>query len=138
MRPPRAARRVQLAEAMLYDRMCPGGGWNCGNPAVYGDREDPQIIPTVWVLLALQDHRGRPENQVSLAWLEGAYRNAKGAASLALAYLCLEVYERGGPSPEPALQSSYSANQFLGSTLVVAWATAAMSTEQRWLQQATL
>src|SRR4029077_14081273 len=25
-------RRRELATSLLYDRMCPGGGWNCGNP----------------------------------------------------------------------------------------------------------
>jgi len=29
-------KRRQLAERMLYDRMCPRGGWNSGNPLVYG------------------------------------------------------------------------------------------------------
>ena len=28
---------------MLYDRMCPGGGWNCGNPKVYGVAGEPLV-----------------------------------------------------------------------------------------------
>ena len=32
--PSAAARRRELAESMLRDRMCPDGGWNCGNPRV--------------------------------------------------------------------------------------------------------
>lgn len=34
--PSPAARGRQLAEQMLFDRMCPGGGWNSGNPLIYG------------------------------------------------------------------------------------------------------
>ena len=70
--PPSLARRQQLAEAMLYDRMCPGGGWNSGNPFVYGVAGEPLVGPTVWALLALQHRRDRAENQKSLEWLERA------------------------------------------------------------------
>src|SRR5262249_15048500 len=55
-----ARKRISIAEKMLLDRMCPGGGWNCGNPMVYGVAGEPQVIPTVWALLALRDS-GAPE-----------------------------------------------------------------------------
>ncbi len=77
--PPQAAKRRQLAERMLFDRMCPGGGWNSGNPLVYGVAGVPRIGPTAWALLALRDHSERAEIQMSLAWLEGAYGgNSRG------------------------------------------------------------
>ena len=41
-----AKRRLRIGEAMLYDRMCPGGGWNCGNPMVYGVPGEPQVSST--------------------------------------------------------------------------------------------
>ena len=66
MLPPQAAKRRQLAERMLFDRMCPGGGWNSGNPLVYGVAGVPRIGPTAWALLALRDHAERAEIQMSL------------------------------------------------------------------------
>jgi hypothetical protein len=33
--PAKVSQRLRTAKSMLYDRMCPGGGWNCGNPMVY-------------------------------------------------------------------------------------------------------
>src|SRR5438876_464221 len=64
--PAAAARRRQLAESLLRDRMCPGGGWNCGNPRVYGVAGEPLVLPTAWALLALRAHPERPENVMSL------------------------------------------------------------------------
>lgn len=43
--PPLAAKRRQLAERMLFDRMCPGGGWNSGNPLVYSVAGVPRLGP---------------------------------------------------------------------------------------------
>ena len=63
---PTANRRRELATAMLYDRMCPGGGWNCGNPRVYGVAGEPLVVPTVWALLALRAQSARRENTESL------------------------------------------------------------------------
>ena len=65
-----SAGRCELAKAMLYDRMCPGGGWNCGNPRVYGVAGQPQVGPTFWALIALREQSQRAENCESLAWLE--------------------------------------------------------------------
>src|SRR5262244_362234 len=67
--PAAAARRRKLAEGMLYDRMCSGGGWNCGNPQVYGIAGEPLVVPTVWALLALRNQAERSENVLSLDWL---------------------------------------------------------------------
>src|SRR5665213_3516834 len=63
---PEAEKRRALAEAMLYDRMCPGGGWNSGNSEVYGVAGEPLIGPTVWALLSLQGYRDRSENQMRM------------------------------------------------------------------------
>ena len=55
-----ALKRISIAQEMLLDRMSPGGGWNCGNPMVYGVAGEPQVVPTVFALLALRDS-GTPE-----------------------------------------------------------------------------
>jgi len=134
--PRRATLRVRLGEGMLYDRMCPAGGWNCGNPLVYGVAGEPQVGPTAWALLALQDHRERTENQRSLDWLAHEYEQIRGPGSLALAHICLEVHGRPTPPLEPALERLYLTNEFFHHVPVVAWAGVALSPAQPWLQWA--
>jgi len=136
LHPRGAERRRRLAERMLYDRMCPGGGWNNGNPLVYGAAGVPRIGPTVWALLALQEYRDRPENRRSLEWLEQAYSQIQGPGSLALAHLCLQTYGRSAPPLGSSLAALNSNNQFLGNLLVAAWATIALSGRPRWLSPA--
>jgi len=135
LHPPAAAKRWRLGERMLYDRMCPGGGWNSGNPLVYGAAGVPRVGPTVWALLALQDSRNRWENCRSLEWLGQAYPRIQGPGSLAVAHLCLEIYGRSVSALEPSLSMLNSNNQFLGHTLAAAWAAIALSGPPRWLAQ---
>src|SRR4029077_1347976 len=90
-----AERRRLLGEAMLYDRMCPGGGWNCGNPMVYGVAGEPLIVPTSLALLALRAYPERSENVMSLEWLASSVAGAESAAALALGKNCLEALRRG-------------------------------------------
>jgi hypothetical protein len=124
---PLAAKRRQLAERMLFDRMCPGGGWNSGNPQVYGVAGIPRIGPTVWALLALRNHSEREEVQMSLRWLESAYGGIRGAASLALAHRCLAAFGRRVPPLAPALDDRYSQNRFFENILTIAWAALALN-----------
>jgi Squalene-hopene cyclase C-terminal domain/Prenyltransferase and squalene oxidase repeat len=127
-----AERRRQMGEALLFDRMCPGGGWNCGNPMVYGTPGRPQVEPTVWALLALGERKDSAEVTESLNWLERGYREIHGPASLALAHLCLCVYGRNPGELEPGLAKMYAANEFLDKVAVMAWAALALSPPRRW------
>lgn len=137
LHPVNAAKRRWLGEAMLYDRMCPEGGWNCGNPVVYGVPGQPEVGPTAWALLALRDYEDRAENRQSLQWLEHAYESIQGPASLSLAHLCLETYGRPTPPLEPGLQSLYALNQFFHNVLVVSWAAVALTPGRSLFQWAT-
>ncbi len=128
-----AKRRQQLAENLLLDRMCPGGGWNCGNPLVYGVAGEPLVIPTAWALLALRNHPDRPENRKSLEWLERNIAEIQGPGSLALARICLECYGRSLPASTPDLRDFYRKNEFLRSTQVAAWVCLALSGGKDWL-----
>jgi hypothetical protein len=121
-----AVKRRELAEQMLYDRMCPGGGWNSGNPLVYGVAGVARIGPTAWALLALGNHSRRPEIKLSVEWLEEAYLSIKGAASLILAHRCLAAYGRRLPPLAPALGELYSHNRFFENVLTMAWAALAL------------
>jgi hypothetical protein len=134
LHPRKAGRRRRLAQCMLYDRMCPGGGWNSGNSIVYGAAGVPRIGPTAWALLALRDYRDRPENRQSLDWLEQAYPQIKGPESLALAHLCLKIHHRSVPALAPSLAALNSNNQFLGHTLAAAWAAISLSDRAVWLE----
>jgi len=52
--------RLRLGAAMLLDRACPEGGWNAGNPVVYGVPLRPHIDATAIALAALRFHRTVP------------------------------------------------------------------------------
>jgi hypothetical protein len=134
--PHSAARRQQLAEELLYDRMCPGGGWNCGNPMVYGVAGEPLVIPTAWALLALRNHAERSENLLSLEWLKKNVSSLHGPGSLALARICLKSYGRTWPANAPELRDVYLKNEFLGDIQVTAWACLALGPRNTWLSPA--
>jgi hypothetical protein len=93
-----AARRRELAVGLLYDRMCPGGGWNCGNPRVYGVDGDALVLATCWALLALKDAPEKPGRLMSLHWLEKEFPKIESASSLAVALMTLDTY---GIEPTP-------------------------------------
>jgi hypothetical protein len=130
------AKRRQLAERMLYDRMCPGGGWNSGNPLVYGVAGVPRVGPTVWALLALRDDAERAEIQMSLDWLQGAYEGIHGPASLALAHRCLAVYGRRVSPLVPLLGELYPRNRFFEDVLTNAWIILALNEERNMAARA--
>lgn len=133
VRPPQAARRMQLAKQMLYDRACRGGGWNAGNPLVYGVAGVPRIGPTAWALLALRQHPQHSAVLEGLGWLEAQYQNPRSPASLALTQLCLKVFSRATKPIEGALYDFYRGSEFLQSIPVVAWASLALGGLPRWL-----
>lgn len=134
LRPSLAARRIHLGEQMLYDRACPGGGWNAGNPLVYGVAGVPRIGPTAWALLALRHHPENPTVQEGLNWLELNCQTPGSPTSLALAQLCFKVYSRPAKPIETALYDLYCSNHFLQSIPVLAWALLSLSDIPRWLK----
>ena len=117
---------------MLLDRMCPGGGWNCGNPMVYGVGGQPFVGQTVWALFALGNSPGRTEVKQSLDWLEHEYPNIKGPASLSLAHLCLRNFGRNTRPLAPDLESSHAENHFLSQVPAMAFAAIALSPARDW------
>ena len=52
---PLAAVQARIEEAVRYlvDRRCRPGGWNVGNPMMFGRALPPRTCPTAWALLAL-------------------------------------------------------------------------------------
>ncbi len=128
-----AQKRRRLGEALLYDRMCPGGGWNCGNPEVYGVAGEPLVIPTTWALLALREHSDQRENADSLAWMEGNFAKIQGPGSHALAQVCLAVYGREPSAGVDSAGDYHAKNESLRSIQAAAWTVLAGSDSQTWL-----
>lgn len=118
---------------MLRDRMCPGGGWNCGNPRVYGVPGEALVIPTVCALLALREQAENTENSASLSWLEGNISGISGTASLALALICFATYGRKWPFGAPDLRDFIAKNEPMQSVQVMAWVSLASGTTLHWL-----
>jgi hypothetical protein len=125
--------RQKVAEAMLYDRMCPGGGWNCGNPRVYGVAGQPQVGPTVWALIALRQHLRRAENQLSLGWLESQLDEMRSAESLALAEVALEVYDRPHKELAERISALPGPETPASTTQAIAWTLLALQGNSLWL-----
>ena len=119
---------------MLLDRMCPGGGWNCGNPMVYGVAGEPQVVPTVWALLALRDF-GTSEYRKSLDWLEANRGKVQTLASLALTKIGLDALGRSDPNSENSLATSFRDKDIsVVNVPAIAWTALAMSSKQNWLK----
>jgi hypothetical protein len=130
---PKTSARLKVAEEMLYDRMCPGGGWNCGNPMVYGVAGEPQVGPTVWALLALRDNPARSEIQKSLDWLEKNLSNMESPASCALSNIALRTFGRKTSRVADSLPRLYAQKDIPWSIPETAWAAFSVSPKQQWL-----
>jgi len=134
--PKNVSERRDLAVALLYDRMCPGGGWNCGNPRVYGVDGDALVLPTCWALLALgipeKDAQEKPGRALSLAWLQKEFPKIESAASLAVARMTLENYGIEPPQAKRDLQDWTTQDLAGQGTHVLAWACMALNPARRW------
>lgn len=131
--PRSAGRRLQLAKLLLRDRMCPGGGWNCGNPRTYGVDGEPLVCPTVWALIALRDEQDCREVQKSLAWLEENLMHFRSSSSLALARICLETYGRELKIAAQDIHRAFAKSESLENTAAIAWASLACGARPNWL-----
>ncbi|MCB9419848.1 MAG: terpene cyclase/mutase family protein [Ardenticatenaceae bacterium] len=85
--------RITQAEAMLLDRVCVGGGWNVGNPIVWGQAIEAALPQTALALLALQDKPADTITEQGLALLLDETNKAYSTLSLALTILCLQAYK---------------------------------------------
>ncbi len=133
--PATAKHRIHMGKSMLYDRMCPGGGWNSGNPMVYGIPGIPQVSSTAWALLALREHPERSEVQESVHWLEGNSKSIQSPGSLALAVIAMNAYGRSDPGLAETLRIMFEENEIPWNVSEVALAGLALSSTQNWLKQ---
>jgi hypothetical protein len=126
--------RVDQAELMIYDRMCEGGGWNYGNAAVYGDPLWPYPDITALALIALQDHKERNDNRVSLRALSKMAETTDSGLALGWATICLSVYGEDISELRKRLDQKFARTKFLGETKPVALAILASEDGARLLR----
>jgi len=124
--------RRSLATGLLYDRMCAGGGWNCGNPRVYGVDGEALILPTCWALLALRETTEHPNRALSLAWLQKSFAAIASAGSHALAQITLQHYGIPVPATSRNLLDWSAADLTGQGTHVAAWAALALNSSRIW------
>ena len=86
--------RVRRGVEMLYDRMCPGGGWNAGNGVVYGVALASHPDVTAIALLALVGEPSNDSITASLTWLERRAESLLAPWSLAWTTLALHAFRR--------------------------------------------
>ena len=86
--------RIDCGIQMLFDRACPGGGWNAGNGVVYGTVLAPHADDTAIALLALNDREQYPVVQSSVQYLERVARTLTAPWSLAWTILALAAHHR--------------------------------------------
>ena len=118
-----AARPTILeAEAMLYDRACPGGGWNYGNSTVYGEALAPYLETTAIALVALQDRRDDERNRAGLEALKRMLGDAASGLGLSWCILCLRIHGDDVSTWLRRLADIHARTAFLGETKPVALA----------------
>ena len=90
----RVAPRIDCGVQMLFDRACPGGGWNAGNGIVYGAALAPHADDTAIALLALSDRGQDAVVQSGVRYLERTAPALTAPWSLAWAILALTAHRR--------------------------------------------
>jgi squalene cyclase len=86
--------RIRRGIEMLYDRICPGGGWNAGNGVVYGSALAPHLDATAIALLALAPESANGSIDRSLEWLERSEPECFAPWSDGWSILALGAYRR--------------------------------------------
>jgi hypothetical protein len=86
--------RIRRGFEMLYDRICPGGGWNAGNGVVYGSALAPHPDATAIALLALSREPVNEFIAASLGWLERCLPTSFAPWTDAWTVLALDAYRR--------------------------------------------
>ena len=86
--------RIRRGVEMLYDRICPNGGWNAGNGVVYGFPLAPHPDATALALLSLLSEPPNDFITASLNWLEQRAETCFAQWSLAWTILALDAFGR--------------------------------------------
>jgi len=123
----RARTRIEQGERLIYDRMCPGGGWNYGNTRTLGESLAPYADTTALALIAIHDRAARDRVEESLHVLERLKRDARRGLAVGWAALCFDLYGMPSTTWQTRLREQYSDTRFLGKTKPLALAVLALS-----------
>ena len=126
-RTPAVAARLDEAEALLVDRVCPGGGWNYGNAAVLGQDLRAYVPTTALALLALQDRPAEVSVSTSLDWLVAHGGSEPSAMALSLSAIALTVFGRPVRPLLDGLASMYGVTGYLENAHLMAMALYALT-----------
>jgi hypothetical protein len=124
-RTPLASERIDIAERMLADRMCVGGGWNYGNKVVLGQALPAHLPPTAVALLALADRPDLPVVRESLQFLSARRLAERSGLTLSLARICLQRYDLPSDDLNAALAETWAATGFMDHVPAIALASIA-------------
>jgi hypothetical protein len=119
--------RIQQGEAMIYDRMCKGGGWNYGNSKVLDYALWPYPDTTAVALIALQDRAADPANQESLQALRKTADEANSGLAASWAAISLNVYGQDTRDWQKRVEKRFRETGFLGETKTLALALMALN-----------
>jgi hypothetical protein len=118
--------RIRQADAMIYDRMCTGGGWNYGNSKVLDYALWPYPDITALALIAMQDHANQKANQESLQVLSKIALETDSGFCLCWAAICLNLYGQDHSQFQKRIEKRFAATAFLGETKTLALALIAL------------
>lgn len=119
--------RIQQGEALLYDRMCQGGGWNYGNSKVLDYALWPYPDITAVALIALQDRAGEAANQQSLQTLRKIAAEVNSGFASSWAAICLNVYDQATDDWQRRVKDNFHRTGLLGETKTLALALLALN-----------
>ena len=121
--------RIDVAERLLIDRCCAGGGWNYGNANVLGQDLKAFVPTTAIALLALQDRRTLPAVVRSLDYLERAATLERSGVALSLALIALTAFGRTAAPVREALVAQVPTTIEFGNQMAAAMALYALGSQ---------
>jgi hypothetical protein len=119
--------RIRQGDAVIYDRMCKGGGWNYGNSKVMDYALWPYPDITAVALIALQDRAQESANQESLQTLRKMAKDVDSGLALCWGAICLNIYGKDNADWKPLIEKRFAKDGFLGETKTLALALMALS-----------
>jgi hypothetical protein len=123
----KAGARIRQGEALIYDRMCTGGGWNYGNSKVLDYALWPYPDITAVALIALQDRSRDQATQESLQILRNTAEEANSGLASTWTAICLDLYGEDTKPWHKRIQKQFGETGFLGETKTLALALLALS-----------
>ncbi|MDX1578798.1 MAG: hypothetical protein R3266_09940, partial [Gemmatimonadota bacterium] len=118
--------RIEEAERLLFDRVCPGGGWNYGNSVVFGEALWPYPDTTALALLALADRRESPAVSEGIRTLDAMMATHDSVLALGLALRAFRTLGVASAALRVRLEDRLAARTG-GETRGLAWAALALS-----------